>query len=125
MHGAAMARGAGLGLGHAMAQALGGRFGVSQEPQNAICLPPAIRFTEPAAPEAVAKLAAALAHRGCGRACSRSWRRSADSRCARDYGIPEADLPGVAAAVVARPATRVNPRPVSIDEALSVLRHVW
>ncbi len=43
----------------------------------------------------------------------------------RDYGIPEDDLPAVASAVVARPGTRANPRPVTDAEALSVLRQVW
>src|SRR5919206_421410 len=51
---------AGLGLGHAMAQALGGRYGLPHGALNAICLPAALRFNEPAAPEALRKLSGAL-----------------------------------------------------------------
>ena len=43
MHGGAALR-VGMGLGHAMAQSLGGRYGVPHGAMNAICLPPALRF---------------------------------------------------------------------------------
>ena len=38
---------AGLALGHAMAQALGGRYGLPQGAMNALCLPAALRFNSP------------------------------------------------------------------------------
>ena len=41
---------AGLCLGHAMAQALGGRYGLPHGAMNALCLPPALRFNEPVVP---------------------------------------------------------------------------
>ena len=44
MHAGAALAGAGLGLGHAMAQAVGGRYGIAHGAANAICLPPALRF---------------------------------------------------------------------------------
>ena len=34
----------GLALGHAMAQALGGRYGMPHGAMNALCLPPALEF---------------------------------------------------------------------------------
>jgi len=43
----------------------------------------------------------------------------------RDHGVPEEDLPEVAELSAARPATQVNPRPVSADDALTILRSVW
>ena len=46
---------AGLGLGHAMAQALGGRYGLPHGALNAICLPPALRFNEPVAQNEIAR----------------------------------------------------------------------
>jgi maleylacetate reductase len=49
MHGGAAMAAAGLGLGHAMAQALGGRFGIPHGAANALSLPPALRFNEPVA----------------------------------------------------------------------------
>ena len=50
----------GLCLGHAMAQALGGRYGLPQGTTNAICLPAALRFNAEAVPDAVARFARAL-----------------------------------------------------------------
>src|SRR5256886_12636599 len=52
---------AGLGLGHAMAQAVGGRYGLPQGALNAICLPAALRFHPPGARAAIAPLAASPA----------------------------------------------------------------
>ena len=40
----------GMFLAHAMAQALGGRYGVSHGAMNALCLAPALRFNEPVVP---------------------------------------------------------------------------
>ncbi|HSL63887.1 MAG TPA: iron-containing alcohol dehydrogenase, partial [Gaiellaceae bacterium] len=50
----------GLALGHAMAQALGGRYGIAHGAANAICLAPALRFNAEAVPEAVAAFADAM-----------------------------------------------------------------
>ena len=50
----------GLALGHAMAQALGGRFGTPHGAMNALCLPPALEFNRALAPEAVTRFGAAL-----------------------------------------------------------------
>src|SRR6266498_3277665 len=40
---------AGLGLGHAMAQAIGGRYGIAHGAANALTLAPALRFNQPVA----------------------------------------------------------------------------
>ena len=49
---------AGLALAHAIAQALGGRFGLPHGAMNALALPPALRFNAEAAPEAVGRFGA-------------------------------------------------------------------
>src|ERR687885_2655704 len=49
-----------LALGHAMAQALGGRYGLPHGALNAICLPPALRFNEPVARDAIQRFGDAL-----------------------------------------------------------------
>src|SRR5205814_1674089 len=51
---------AGLGLGHAMAQAIGGRYGLPHGALNAICLPAALRFNEPVAGAEIARFGEAL-----------------------------------------------------------------
>ena len=69
----------GLCLGHAMAQALGGRYGLPQGSTNAVCLPAALRFNAVAVPDAVARFARGARRRRRGNAGSRSWRGSAAS----------------------------------------------
>src|SRR5262249_53280423 len=50
--------GSGLALAHAMAQAVGGRYGLPHGTLNGICLPPALRWNAQWAPEAVARFSA-------------------------------------------------------------------
>ena len=114
----------GLCLAHAMAQALGGRYGLPQGTMNALCLPPALRFNAEAVPEAVARFAAAL---GVDDAPSRveELARLGGFERLRDFGVPEADLDDVAEAIVARPGARANPRPTSPEEVAGLLRSIW
>src|SRR5262249_6415048 len=52
--------GSGLALGHALAQALGGRYGLPHGALNAICLAPALRFNEPVAGDAIRRFGRAI-----------------------------------------------------------------
>ena len=63
MHAGAALAAAGLGLAHAMAQALGGRFGLPHGAMNAITLPPALRFNEPVASAEIARFGDCARHR--------------------------------------------------------------
>ena len=115
---------AGLGLAHAMAQALGGRYGLSHGALNAICLPPALRFNQLEAPEAIAKLGQAMeADEPIGKV--EELARLAGFSRLRDLGIPDAELDQVAELTAARPAMRANPRPASPAEIAALLRAVW
>jgi maleylacetate reductase len=101
----------GLYLGHAMAQALGGRYGLPHGALNAICLPAAMRFnsaTEPLGIERVEELA-----RLCG------FMRL------RDLGVPENELAEVAEATAVRGGAQANPRPASPAQIEELLRSVW
>jgi alcohol dehydrogenase class IV len=117
--GEALAR-AGLGLAHAMAQALGGRYGLPHGAMNALCLPPGLRFAEEQAPEPVARFRRALGTRsvedlaglgGFGRL--------------REFGVPEADLPVVAEAAAARAGNQNMPRPAAGAEIEQLLRSIY
>jgi maleylacetate reductase len=122
---AALALGeAGLALGHAMAQALGGRYGLPHGALNAVCLPPALRFNEPAVPDAIARFGEAL---GTGDPIGRveELARLGGFERLRDLGVPEEDLAEVAEATAARAGARANPRPASPDEIAELLRSVW
>lgn len=114
----------GLCLGHAMAQALGGRYGLPQGTTNAICLPAALRFNAEAVPDAVARFGRALgAHDPVARV--EELARLGGFERLRDVGVPEAELELVAEAVVARPGAQANPRPASAAQVAELLRTVW
>lgn len=114
----------GLFLGHAMAQALGGRFGLPHGALNALTLPPALRFNEPAVPEALARLGEALSTEDPPGRIEELARLGGFERL-RDLGVPEDELGEVAVEVAARPGARANPRPASAPEIEELLRSIW
>jgi len=128
LHGAAAAGEAlalaGLGLGHAMAQALGGRYGLPHGAMNVLCLPPALRYAAPVAPDAVARFADAI---GGGDPAARVEELAAPGGFGRlrDWGVPEVELPDVAAAAAHRAGNRRMPRPASAGEIDELLRSIW
>ena len=123
---AAMALGeSGLAFAHALAQAVGGRYGLPQGHMNAVCLPAALRFNQAAVPAAVARFASALGTDDAPRRLEELGALGGFPLRLREHGVPEADLPELAEAAAARPGSRANPRPVTPDDALSVLRAVW
>jgi maleylacetate reductase len=114
----------GLFLAHALAQTLGGRYGLPHGAMNAICLAPALRFNEPVVPDAVRDLAVALETADpLARVVALS--RLGGSDRLRDFGVPEEDLRALAEEAAARPGARSNPRPVTPDDAEALLRSVW
>ena len=122
---AAMALGdTGLCLGHAMAQALGGRYGLPQGSMNALCLPAALRFNAEVVPKAVASFAEALGTDDAPARVGELARLGGFERL-RDFGVPETDLDEVAEAIVARPGARANPRRASPEEVAGLLRSIW
>jgi maleylacetate reductase len=115
---------AGLGLGHAMAQAVGGRYGLPHGALNAICLPPALRFNEPVAGAEIARLAEAL---GTADAIARvqELARLGGFERLRDLGVPEEDLDELGYAASQRGGAMANPRPAEPAEVAKLLRSVW
>ena len=114
----------GLFLGHALAQALGGRYGLPHGAMNALSLPPALRFNEPAVPDAIAALAGALETDDPAARIEELARLGGFVRL-RDFGVPEEDLPSLAEEAAARPGARANPRPVTVADVESLLRSIW
>ena len=114
----------GLFLAHALAQALGGRYGLSHGAMNALCLAPALRFNEVAVPGAVAELGVALGAEDAAARCEELARLGGFERL-RDFGVPEDELSEVAAAAAARPGARANPRPVAPEDVEPLLRSIW
>jgi len=115
---------AGLCLGHAMAQALGGRYGLPQGSTNAVCLPAALRFNAAAVPDAVARFAAALGAEDAPARVEELARLGGFHRL-RDLGVPGDELDDVAETVVTRRGALDNPRPVTAADVGELLRSVW
>ena len=114
----------GVCLGHAMAQAIGGRYDVPQGSANAVCLPVALRFNAEAVPEAVDRLATALQTDDAPARIEELAALGGFGRL-RDLGVPEAGLGELAELIAARPGARVNPRPASADDVVELLMTVW
>jgi maleylacetate reductase len=124
MHAGAAMAAAGIGLGHAMAQALGGRYGLPHGALNAICLPAALRFNRPVAGAEIESFGDAMATDDPIERVEQLARLAGFGRL-RDLGVPEDELDEVAAAAAARPAARANPRPATPAEIAELLGAVW
>jgi maleylacetate reductase len=123
-HAGAALGSAGLGLGHAMAQALGGRYGLPHGALNAISLPPALRFNEAVAAPAMARFGEAIGSDDPAARVEELARLGGFERL-RDLGVPRDELDEVAEAVAARAGARANPRPATPAQIADLLRSVW
>ena len=124
MHAGAALAHAGLGLGHAMAQALGGRYGLPHGALNAICLPAALRFNESVAGDAIRRFADAVGARDAAEGVEELAQLGGFKRL-RDLGIPDHELDEVAEATAVRAGAKANPRSASVDEIAELLRSIY
>jgi maleylacetate reductase len=114
----------GLFLAHAMAQALGGRYGLAHGAANALCLAPALRYNQVVVPDALATLGVAMGTEDPIERVEELARLGGFERL-RDLGVPEDDLPALAAETAQRPAARTNPRPAGPKDVEELLRSIW
>jgi maleylacetate reductase len=106
----------GLYLGHAMAQAIGGHYGLPHGALNAICLPAAMRFNASVAPLALEVVPVETVE---------GLARLAGFTRLRDLGVPDADLDELAELAAVRQGARANPRPAGPSEIAELLRSIW
>jgi alcohol dehydrogenase class IV len=111
---------AGLGLGHAMAQAVGGAYGLPHGAMNALCLPPALKFNRDFVPE---QFAAAIGGEPVAR--SRELAMLGGFDRLRDFGVPEQDLPALAQATAQRGGNFANPRQATPAEILELFSAIY
>jgi maleylacetate reductase len=123
MHAGAALR-AGMGLGHAMAQALGGRYGLPHGTMNAVSLPAALRFNSVAAADALARFGAAIGSADPVGRVSELAALAGPPRL-RDYEVPREDLPELAQAIAERPPAQANPRLAPAEAVLELLEELW
>ncbi len=124
-HGGAALAGSMLALAHAMAQAIGGRYGLPHGTLNGICLPPVLRFNTQYAPDAVARFGEAIGDRDDPAGRVEALTALAGPTRLRDLGVPETDLRGLAAAAAERGGNLANPKPASPDEIEQLLREAY
>jgi alcohol dehydrogenase class IV len=125
MHAGAALGGSMLALGHAMAQAVGGRYGLPHGTLNGICLPAALRFNAAVVPAAVARFGAAIGAPQDPAAGVEELAALSGPTRLRDLGVPEGDIEELAAATAVRAGNAANPRPATPEEIAELLRSVW
>ncbi|MEU3518007.1 maleylacetate reductase [Streptomyces sp. NPDC006654] len=112
-----------MGLHHKLCHVLGGTFGLPHAETHTVVLPYALAFNAPAAPRAIAAVGRALGTDDVPGAVRDLGVRLGAPRSLAELGLKEADLP-VAAEQVAGQAY-ANPRPVTAEDALAVLRAAY
>jgi alcohol dehydrogenase class IV len=114
-----------LALAHAMAQVIGGRYGLPHGTLNGICLPPVLRFNATFAPDAVARFGEAAGDPDDPAGRVEALAALAGPTRLRDLGVPEPDLPELAAATAERGGNLANPKAASPNEIEQLLRAVY
>lgn len=112
-----------MGLHHKLCHVLGGTFGLPHAETHTVVLPYALAYNAPAAPEAMAALGRALDSDDAPGALWELSGRLGAPRSLAELGLREADL-----TVAARAATGqayANPRPISEEGVLDVLRSAY
>jgi maleylacetate reductase len=115
----------GMGVAHAMAQTVGGAYGLPHGTLNGICLPPALRYNRAYAAAAIERFSAAIGGGDDPAARVEQLAALAGPTRLRDLGVPEEDLPRLAETAAGRPANRTNPHPAGAEEIEAMLRSVW
>jgi alcohol dehydrogenase class IV len=114
---------AGLALAHAMAQALGGTYGLPHGAMNALCLPPALEFNRTYVPDEIARFGEAVG----GDAVERSRKLGllgGFSRL-RNFGVPVRELGRVAEGAAQRAGNLANPQPATPAEILALYQQIY
>jgi maleylacetate reductase len=112
-----------LALAHAMAQALGGTYGLPHGAMNALCLPPTLEFNSRFVPGEIASFGEALGADPVERTRELALLGGFDRL--RDFGVPEQDLARVAEAASQRAGNQANPHPASPVEILELFRSIY
>jgi maleylacetate reductase len=123
MHAGAALR-AGMGLGHAMAQALGGRYGLAHGTMNAVCLPSALGYNADVVPDQIARFGEAM-DRGDPVERVRELGALAGPAQLREYDVPREDLPSLSESIAERAPAKANPRPAPAPAVRELLEEIW
>jgi alcohol dehydrogenase class IV len=115
---------AGSGLHHKICHVLGGMFNLPHAQTHAVVLPHVLAFNAPNAPDATARVAAALGSADATAGLIALYRRLNAPRALREYGLADTDIPAAVGPILtAAPAN--NPTPVTADAIARLLRAAW
>jgi maleylacetate reductase len=123
-HGGAALAGSMLALAHAMAQAVGGAYGLPHGTLNGIVLAPALRFNAAITPDEVRRFGEAIGSPDDPAGRVEELTALAGPTRLSDLGVPERDLPELAASAAGRGGNLANPNPASPEEIEALLRSV-
>jgi alcohol dehydrogenase class IV len=115
---------AGMGLGHAMAQALGGRYGLAHGTMNAVSLPPALAYNAEVVPDQIARLGGAMGRDDAIERVRELGAFAGPSRL-RDYDVPREHLESLSEAIADRAPAKANPRPAPPEAIRELLEEIW
>lgn len=116
---------AGMALAHALAQALGGTYGLPHGAMNALALPPALRYNAAVVPGAVERFGAAIGAPADPAGKVAELARLGGFERLRDFGVPQDGLAGVAELAAGRTGNRRNPKPATAAEIEELLRTIY
>lgn len=128
--------GGSLGIVHALAHALGGAFEVHHGTANSVLLPYGMQYNSVAVPNRFARIARAMGVNSGGRPEEDVIADGIDAvrllavDCGlptrlRDLGTPQDALPAIAETALSDAAILTNPRPVTYEDMLEVVRAAW
>lgn len=124
-HGGAALAGSMLALAHAMAQAVGGAYGLPHGTLNGIVLAPVLRFNAAIVPDAVHRFGEAIGASDDPAARVEELTALAGPTRLSELGVPERDLPALAASAAGRGGNLANPKPASPEEIEVLLRAAY
>lgn len=123
-HGGAALAGSNLALAHAIAQAIGGAYGLPHGTLNGIVLAPVLRFNAAIVPDAVRRFGEAIGAPDDPATRVEELTALAGPTRLSELGVSERDLPALAASASERGGNHANPKPASPEEIERLLRAV-
>lgn len=113
----------GMSLHHKLCHTLGGSFNLPHAQTHTVVLPHALAYNASAAPQAMARIAAALGAPDAATGVFDLARALGAPTALRDLGMPEGGLPRVRELALSNPYW--NPRPLEADALKQLLDNAW